>query len=270
MSLYGSSFPGSYLKAELGRLVHRWQTVAALHIGCGALGFGYWQYAVFTGSPEKSANGAFFAALRLCLLVIPIVSATATGDVTAGDRDSGAVRYILLRVPRRAYALVKMLAAATVAGGIVFLAILFMGLLAPILFPVRAVPVAHSFSGSANQFFPSLLYGGYPAFVGLAALYSGFFGVFVGGVTAWLGLLFRSAVVVTAVVWVGYMFTSLALLHVNVLWLQRLAPYVNAVAATYTPTMQGPPWLPPVGWLMLAVGVWALAARRLARLDVVD
>ncbi len=218
-----SSSQPRHLSLEVRHLLCRWQFGAALLLGCGALGFGMWQY-VRTGHIDpvgQSANGALFLALRLWLLVIPVVSVLATADITAGDRSSGMLRYLLLRTSRRQYLVAKGKAAAIVGGGTVFLSIVLMGVAAMIRFPVLGVPVHPSFSASYDHFFPHLLYGAFPVFVGLAGLYSAGFGACAGMATVWLGLLSRSAVVVTGIVWAGYMVTSLGVILSSNAALQR-------------------------------------------------
>ena len=268
----GRSSQTRHWSLEVRRLLCRWQFAAALLLGWGALGFGMWQYTrtVHIGAAGESANGALFIALRLWLLVVPVVSVLATADITAADRSSGVLRYLLLRTSRTQYLVQKGEAAALVSGGALFLCIALAGVMAMVHFPVLGVPLRSSFSARYDHFFPQFLYGAFPLFVGLAGLYSACFGVCVGVATVWLGLLSRSAVVVTGIVWAAYMVTSLGLILSSSPALQRWAPASDVGVSTYAPSVQGPVWLTPLGWLGLAAIFWGLAWFRLSRRDVVD
>ncbi len=268
----GRSSQTRHWSLEVRRLLCRWQFGAALLLGWGALDFGMWQYTrtVHIGAAGASANGALFIALRLWLLVVPAVSVLATADLTAADRASGMLRYLLLRTSRTQYVIHKGAAAAVVGGGTVFLCIVLAGVVAMVHFPVLGVPLRSSFSARYDHFFPQFLYGAFPAFVALAGLYSACFGVCVGMATVGLGLLSRSAVVVTGIVWAAYMVTSLGIILSSTPALQRWAPATDVGVSTYAPSVQGPVWLTPLGWLGLAAIFWGLAWIRLYRRDVVD
>lgn len=137
-------------------------------------------------------------------------------------------------------------------------------------FPVLTTPVPQSFSAARDHFFPHLLYGAFPVFVGLAGLYSACFGACVGLATVWLGLLSRSAVVVTGIVWAAYMGTSLGFILSSVPGLQRWAPATDVGVGTYAPGVQGAVWLTPLGWLVLAAVLWGFSWIRLSGRDVLD
>ena len=122
-------FRTQHLSLEVRRLLCRWQWGAALLLGAGGLGFGMWQYSRtgHIGAAAQSANGALFLAFSFWLLVVPVVGTLATADVTAADRASGMLRYLLMRTSRRQYLIVKGEAAAIIGGGTLFLCIVLAG-----------------------------------------------------------------------------------------------------------------------------------------------
>lgn len=136
----------SILSTESRRLRHRWQTALAFLLIVGFMVQGYIAYQN-NGylSNQFSAYIAYLYALgaggsAFWIGILPLAACLIAGDSLAWDRKTGAVRFLLVRVPRRRYIVQKILATSLFTGLLFFAGLLVSFLIAIVWFPMTLPP----------------------------------------------------------------------------------------------------------------------------------
>lgn len=261
------------LSKEIIRLLSRWQFFAALLLGLCIQAFGVWQYYTsFAHSQMQStsANQAVWLSLLATQIFFPLQIGLAVGDTLSYDRATGVIRYLIMRSSRTKYTVYKLTGSAAVAFCVTFVPILVGSMLCAGVFPVKyGMTAFDGYTVQTMHFMPGLFYHHFFDYVLAASLYTSACGIFLGTLAVLLGSFFRNTYLSVGLPWILYIGLSIAFIFSEVPILQSWVPLGRASIAIYSPAL-GPPWLPPLTWLVLAAITAVVTLQVMARRDIRD